>query len=221
VSDPISIYVLAEAISVMGMTGAAFVSTNLDNLAIMSAYSVRPGYRPLLIKLTFVLCCLIVLTVSLTLSRAAGALPADKIRYMGLIPIGLGLYQIARLVLGHADDGPDPDAAIPVGGLSAYVGFILVMLANSGDSVSMLTPLMADLRPSFVLSGFAGALFAAFAMSALAHFLAVRPSSQAWIQNFAKWGLPFLLIGIGLLILWDPPSDVFVGDFNDSFRDLG
>ena len=69
-----STYVLAEAISVMGVTGAAFVSTNLDNLVVLSAYAAKPGYRPLPIKLSFVLVCLLVLVVSLALGRAAGAL---------------------------------------------------------------------------------------------------------------------------------------------------
>lgn len=210
-SDLTITYALAEAISVMGVTGAAFVSTNLDNLAILSAYGVKPGYQPLLIKLTFVLVCLTVLIVSLALSRAAGVLPADKIRYLGLIPIGLGLYQIVRLFFGEDAAAADPDAEAPRGGMAAYLGFALVMLANSGDSVGMLTPLMADLKPSFVVAGFTAVLTAAVAMSVLAHFLARRPVTEALIQKFAKWVLPFVLIGIGYLILTDQPSDVFVG----------
>jgi len=205
-----STYVLAEAISVMGVTGAAFVSTNLDNLVVLSAYAAKPGYRPLPIKLTFVLVCLLVLVVSLALGRAAGALPADKIRYLGLVPMGLGTYQIARLFLGVADECPDPEISPAAHQLSAYIGFALVMLANSSDSVSVLTPLMADLKPAFVVASFAAALIAAVAMSGLAHFLARRAASKIYLETFAKWVLPFLLVGIGLLILIDKPSDIFV-----------
>jgi cadmium resistance protein CadD (predicted permease) len=221
VSDPTSTYALAEAVSVMGMTGAAFVSTNLDNLAILSAFGVKPGYRPLLIKLAFVFVCLMVLIISLVLSRAAEVLPADKIRFMGLIPICLGLYQVFQLFSGKGEEPSDPDAEAPRGGIAAYGSFALVMLANSGDSISVLTPLLADLKPSFVLAGFGAALTAAIAMSLLAHFLALRPTSKVWIQKFAKWVLPLVLVGIGLLILTDRPSDVFVGDFIYSFQDLG
>jgi cadmium resistance protein CadD (predicted permease) len=204
-----STYVLAEAISVMGVTGAAFVSTNLDNLVVLSAYAAKPGYRPLPIKLIFCFICLLVLVISLALSRAAGALPADKIRHMGLIPMGLGTYQIARLFLG-ADEGPGPEISPAANEISAYIGFALVMLANSSDSVGVLTPLMADLKPVFVVAGFAAVLIAAVAMSALAHFLARRPASKIHLETFAKWVLPFLLVGIGLLILIDKPSDIFV-----------
>ncbi len=205
-----STYVLAEIISVIGVTGAAFASTNLDNLVLLSAYAAKPGYQPLPIKLTFIVVCLLVLGVSLAVSRAAGALPADRIRFLGLIPMGLGAYQIFRLVLGAADEFPDPTAAPSASGVSAYIGFALVMLANSSDSISVLTPLMADLKPLFVAAGFAAALFAAIAMSALAHFLALHPVSKNHLESFAKWVLPFLLVGIGLLILLDKPSDIFV-----------
>jgi cadmium resistance protein CadD (predicted permease) len=205
-----STYVLAEIISVMGVTAAAFVSTNLDNLVVLSAYGARPGYRPLPIKLTFILVCLLVLVLSLAVGRAAGALPADKIRFLGLIPMGLGAYQIATLALGAADEFPGPSVAPPAGGISAYIGFALVMLANSSDSVSVLTPLMADLKPLFVAAGFAAALIAAIAMSAVGHFLARHPASKIALETFAKWLLPFLLVGIGLLILLDKPSDIFI-----------
>jgi len=205
-----STYVLAEAISVMGVTGAAFVSTNLDNLVVLSAYAAKPGYRPLPIKLSFVLVCLLVLVISLALSRAAGVLPADKLRFLGLIPMGLGTYQITRLFLGAADESPDPEISPAASEISAYIGFALVMLANSSDSVSVLTPLMADLKPVFVVAGFAAALIAAVAMSALAHLLARHVASKIYLETFAKWVLPFLLVGIGLLILIDKPSDIFV-----------
>jgi cadmium resistance protein CadD (predicted permease) len=202
-------YILAEATSIMGVTGAAFVSTNLDNLVVLSAYGAKPGYRSLPIKLTFVFVCLLVLVVSLALSRAAGVLPADKIRFLGLIPMGLGACQIVRLVLA-ADGLPSPEILPSAQGISAYLGFALVLLANSSDSVSVMTPLMADLKPVFVLAGFVAALLAAIAMSALAHVLALHPASKIHLETFAKWVLPFLLVGIGLLILIEKPSDIFV-----------
>jgi cadmium resistance protein CadD (predicted permease) len=60
------------------------------------------------------------------------------------------------------------------------------------------------------VASFAAALIAAVAMSGLAHFLARRATSRIILETFAKWVLPFLLVGIGLLILIDKPSDIFV-----------
>ena len=95
-------------------------------------------------------------------------------------------------------------------GFSAYFGFALVLLANSSDSISIMTPLLADLKPLLVLVSFAAAVAMAILMTWLANILAHHPASRAYLEKIAKWALPFLLIGIGWLILTDEPSDIFL-----------
>ena len=66
-----STHVLIEALSVASFAAVSYVSTNLDNLVLLSAYGAKPGTRPLFVKLTFVFVCFVVLLVSL----ARGAPP--------------------------------------------------------------------------------------------------------------------------------------------------
>ena len=47
--------VATEAIGVIGLVAASYASTNLDNFVVLSGYSAKSGYRPLFIRLTFVL----------------------------------------------------------------------------------------------------------------------------------------------------------------------
>ncbi|VTZ49939.1 Cadmium resistance protein CadD, predicted permease [Methylocella tundrae] len=208
---------LIEALSVASAAAISYGSTNFDNMVVLSAYGARPGYHPSFVRLTFVLVCVTVLAVSLALARAADALPAENIRYLGLIPIGLGGYQLMQLIVsqlgmsraGRADELiGEPRGPI---GLYAYLGFATVLLANSSDSVSVLTPLFADLKPAFVPACFIAAMAVAILMSALAALLARHPVSRSLLEKMAKWILPFLLIAIGALILTDRPADIFVG----------
>jgi cadmium resistance protein CadD (predicted permease) len=204
-------HLVIEALSVAGAAAAAYLSTNFDNLVVLSAYGAKPGYRPIFVKATFIFVCLTVLFVSLALAEAAEALPPEKIRYLGAIPIALGFYQIIKLIIGRGDGGglgldAPPDSI----GFSAYLGFALVLLANSSDSISIMTPLLADLKPLFVVACFAAAMAVAVAMSAFASVLASHSASKSYLEKLAKWVLPFLLIGIGLLIILDRPSDLFV-----------
>jgi hypothetical protein len=74
-SAPVSTHVLIEALSVASLAAVSYVSTNLDNLVLLSAYGAKPGTRPLFVKLTFVFVCFVVLLVSLALARAADSLP--------------------------------------------------------------------------------------------------------------------------------------------------
>jgi cadmium resistance protein CadD (predicted permease) len=202
--------------SVASLAAVAYGSTNLDNLVLLSAYSVKPGYRSSLVRLTFVFACLIVLLVSFLLARAADDhFLARQMQYLGAIPLSLGLWQLLQLALGRAGEG-ESDERLPLDpkplrtGLAAYLSFALVLLANSGDSIGVMTPLLADLKPSLVLASFAAALIVAIVMSWLAKFLARHPATRVHVQRVAKWALPFLLIGIGLMILTDQPSGMFI-----------
>jgi cadmium resistance protein CadD (predicted permease) len=103
-SAPVSTHVLIEAVSIASVSAVSYVSTNLDNLVILSAYGAKPGYRPFFVKLTFVSVCLVVLLVSLALARAADTLPPVDLRYLGLIPLTLGAYQLVRLTMGGGGD---------------------------------------------------------------------------------------------------------------------
>ncbi len=207
-SDPF----LMEALSVGALAALSYVSTNCDNLLILSAYSVKPGYRTPLVRLTFIFVCLTVLFVSLMFARAAGnSFLARQVHYLGAIPLSLGAWQLLQLALGRVADEDPAEGSTPVRpGLAIYFSFALVLVANSGDSIGVMTPLLADLKPSLVLASFAAAMLVALVMSWFAKVLAHHPATRAHVQKIAKWALPFLLIGIGFMILTDQPSDVFI-----------
>jgi cadmium resistance protein CadD (predicted permease) len=208
---PFSSHELLELAGVATLTAVSYVSTNFDNLVILSAYCARPGYRAFHIKLTFVLVCLMVLVISLGLGNAADALPANKIRYLGLVPVILGCYQLLKLAFVQERNQKleEKERAAPPD-LPVYLGLALVLLANSSDTISLLTPIFADLKSKFLFTCFATATAMAVLVSSTAHFLTRHPSSKALFEKIAKWALPFLLIGIGVMMLADRPSDVFV-----------
>lgn len=211
-SAPVSTYVLIEALSIASLAAVSYVSTNLDNLILLSAYGSKPGTRPLFVKLTFVFVCLTVLFVSLALACAADILPTVDLRYLGLVPMTLGAYQLTHLLRGRNGGASGiPDKTPSQMTFAAYGGFALVLLANSGDSVSIMTPVFADLKPAFVVACFVAAVTAAVLMAALADQLVRHPAARSFVEKIGKWVLPFLLIGIGLLIFLDKPADIFLG----------
>lgn len=192
---------LRETLSVATVAAISFGSTNLDNLAVVSAYSAKSGARPLFVKLTFVVVCLTVLLASLALAEVAAAMPEDKIRYLGLIPMTIGAYHLAKLImrkLGAGGAGPK-ESSTPIGA-AGYVGLGFALLANSSDSVIVMTPLLADLKFGFVATSFAAAVAMAIAMSTLANTIARHPAWGGHVERISEWALPFVLIGIGALI---------------------
>ncbi len=203
---------LIEALSVGGLAALSYVSTNCDNLLILSAYSVKPGYRTPLVRLTFIFVCVMVLVASLLLARAAdNSFLARQVHYLGVIPVSLGAWQLLQLALGRVADQEPAEGKTPSRkGLALYLSFALVLFANSGDSIGVMTPLLADLKPSLVLASFAAAMLVAIVMTWFAKLLGHHPATRTHVQRIAKWALPFLLIGIGVMILTDEPTDVFI-----------
>ena len=209
-SAPVSSYVLIEALSIASLVALSYVSTNLDNLVLLAAYGAKPGSKPLFVKLTFIFVCSVVLLSSLALGVAADRLPTADIRYLGLLPMTLGAYQLVRLMIGRGGGSNAPKTPGQIT-FAAYGGLALVLLANSSDSVSIMTPLFADLKPMFVLIGFVAAVMTAILMGALAEQLVRHSAARSFIEKIGKWVLPFFLIGIGLLIFTDKPADIFLG----------
>ena len=68
-----------------------------------------------------------------------------------------------------------------------------------------MTPLFAYLKPGFDAAAVTAAILT------LANYLVRHPAMRSFIEKIGKRLLPFLLIGIGLLILADKPADIFLG----------
>jgi cadmium resistance protein CadD (predicted permease) len=50
----------------------------------------------------------------------------------------------------------------------------------------------------------------ALLLSSVAGFIGAHPLLRAKVETIGNWALPFLLIGIGLMILSNTPEDAFV-----------
>ena len=52
-----------EALGIAGLVAFSYASTNLDSFLVLSAYSAKPGYRPVYGRLAFVSVCLTTLSL--------------------------------------------------------------------------------------------------------------------------------------------------------------
>jgi cadmium resistance protein CadD (predicted permease) len=93
---------------------------------------------------------------------------------------------------------------------SFYFGFAVALLANSSDSVIVLTPIFADLKLAFILICAIAAVVVALTLSSVASFIGTHPLLRAQVEKIGSWALPLLLIAIGLMILSNKPDDAFV-----------
>ena len=195
-----------DLLAVVVISGAGFLSTSLDNLLLLIGFYGSPGYGIRSSTLAYVLAVAIVAGLAFVLGGVADAVPAPYLGYLGIIPIALGLYHLFRLVLPMEDVLEVADR----GGPARFWPVLMVMLANSGDSLAVYLSIFADTRrgyePLIVATMLAGAL----GICGLARWLVNRQAVSGAIRRVGRYALPVLLIAIGIYVLADTRTDTYV-----------
>ncbi|WP_232327460.1 cadmium resistance transporter [Herbidospora yilanensis] len=130
-----------------------------------------------------------ILAVSVVVSLGAAALPDGMIRWLGLIPLALGLKALWEL--RNNDDSPEKAPT----GILAIAG---ITFANGGDNIGVYVPVFATQGVVVYVVVF---LVMVGVLCLAGRFLATRPVVA---KALARWGhvlFPIVLIGIGILIL--------------------
>ncbi|SEB28996.1 Cadmium resistance protein CadD, predicted permease [Amycolatopsis tolypomycina] len=184
-------------VGLLGRAAAMFAVTNVDDLVLLAVFfgqaAGQPGRRGELKVVTGqFLGFAAILAVSVAGALGAGLLPDGAVRWLGLLPVLLGL-RAAWQALRQDDDEPPPAAGV--------AGIATVCFANGGDNVGVYVPAFAATGPAG-LAGYVAVFLAGVAAWCVAgRFLATRPGIA---QVLARWGhvlLPVVLIALGVLIL--------------------
>jgi cadmium resistance protein CadD (predicted permease) len=134
--------------------------------------------------------------VSFLSSFGAILIPSDLIRVLGFLPIIIGILKLKTLWSTSIEDS---NAVKNVGSM---VSIALVTAANGGDNVGVYIPLFA----SYGLENKLLIVTIFFGMIGLwlviAQKLVSLPALSTKIQKYGKYIIPFVLIAIGLNILF-------------------
>lgn len=176
---------------------AVFAATDVDDLVLLSALFADPRFRARSVVAGQFLGILALTGASALAAALALAAPAEWVALLGLVPLALG---VRVLFAGDADgdDGETPPEIGPRGQALAVAG---VTIANGGDNLAIHIPLFAanpDAVPALAL------LFLAMTglLSAAAFALVRNPVMGARIARWGERALPWVLIALGLAILW-------------------
>jgi cadmium resistance protein CadD (predicted permease) len=186
----------------------AFTATNLDDLAVLTAYlaakrvTMRQAARGQVAGM--------VLVMGLSAAAALGAvwIPAAWLHWIGLLPLAIGAKQLIQSLRRAIAGLPSPvDPPVPrARGVRVWSGeatIAALVVANSGDNLGVYAALFTAQSP--FLSAIQ--IFVALAMAAGWAWLAARlvdhPTLGAPLRRGAPWALPWVLIllGLGIVLL--------------------
>lgn len=189
----------------IAVSAVAYVSTNIDNLLMLSALLAMSAARPLPVVAGFLLATLMVILAALLIARLGDLVDTRYVGLLGLIPIALGLRGLLALLRKNAGTAAPQDTSP---GMWRTAALILPM---SGDSVAVYVPLLADTRPGLDAVTSVTLLVSAVVLAGAARVLLSHPALGSRVGWLGARLMPWLMIGVGIYVLADTPSDVFAG----------
>ncbi|WP_103341416.1 cadmium resistance transporter [Amycolatopsis sp. CA-126428] len=181
-------------VGLLGRAAAMFAVTNVDDLVLLAVFFGQAAGRRGGLKVVAgqFLGFAAILAVSVAGALGAGLLPDGAVRWLGVLPVLLGI-RAAWQAWRQDEDEPPPAAGV--------VGIATVCFANGGDNVGVYVPAFAATGPAGLV-GYVTVFLAGVAVwCAAGRFLATRPGIARLLARWGHVALPAVLIALGVLIL--------------------
>ena len=192
---------MESALSLIGLAIVVFASTNIDDAFVLVGFLADKHFRVRDVIIGQYAGVSVICAVSAIAALIALVIPPAYIGLLGLIPIGIGAKKLSNLWCGKEGKEADWHGISTTGTLGKSLAVAAVTIANGGDNIAVYTALFAT------RNGHEGsAMVIVFAvMTSLwclaAHWLVSHRALGAPIRHHAHRVVPFVLIGLGVLIL--------------------
>ncbi|KMO37740.1 hypothetical protein VQ03_18800 [Methylobacterium tarhaniae] len=185
-----------ENLTSVSLAITLFASTNLDDLFVLVGFFSDPRYRLRQVAIGQYLGLSALVLASLAGSLLSLVVAPVWFGLLGLLPIVLGTRRLLAL---RSDDGDE--AASEPASLGKVLAVAGVTIANGGDNIGIYTPVFAtSAAPRLVLVLAVFAVMVALWLG-FAHWLVHHPALGAPIRRIGRVATPFVLIGIGAMVL--------------------
>lgn len=190
---------LATAL-ILGVT--VFVATNIDDVFLLLALFANPAYRLKDIFLGQYLGIGALVAFSLIAALIALVIPMEYVGLLGLLPIALGVKELIESWRGEDDDEDHTRSKSRSAG-TRVLAVAAITMANGGDNIAVYTPVFA-IRSAYEIVTIV-LVFAVMTavICVAAYWLVNHRALGAPIRQYGQRVLPFVLIALGVWILYE------------------
>ncbi|MBF2051644.1 MAG: cadmium resistance transporter [Elainella sp. C42_A2020_010] len=197
-----------SAALIKGIT--SFVATNLDDIVILTIFfsQINANFRVRHILVGQYLGFLVIILASLPGFLGGLVLPEAWIGLLGLVPIGIGLYQLFN---SNDDDtiqtvtcelSTKPRQTLFASLLVPQTYHVAaVTIANGGDNIGIYVPLFASTSLTGLLIILSVFLVMVALWCAVAYYFSRHPAIMPILTRYGNVIVPYVLVGLGLFIL--------------------
>lgn len=196
-----------QAFLIINLTIVTFISSNIDNLMLMIGFmSYYDSYKKE-VFLGYLINIFSVSVAALIFSYFTELFPIHYLKYLGIIPISLGFYQVLHIFNPSLSYKSVAQLNLADSRFKIILAVCGVMLANSGDTLAVFLAFMSDTQKSLRWLVIVTALLMTCLWGLIAKLLLSDARLVSITKVVAQYVLPFILIFIGWYILTDSPTD--------------
>ncbi|WP_422050214.1 hypothetical protein [Shimia sp.] len=190
---------MMETVALAVSSCLTHLATNLDNLVVMLGLILTMGRFQVIVG--YMLAQVLVLAIAfLVAERADTELPLP-VGYLGLVPIGLGLWGLWQHRSAPDAEGQAPEVR------ANTVALTVLFLSLSFDTFAVFTPLLADSRAVYSAPVLGGALISALVVAAIGAVSAgIAPDRIARVQKLERFA-PYVMTAVGLYVVLNTATD--------------
>jgi cadmium resistance protein CadD (predicted permease) len=187
-------------LSTLGVAVVAFVSTNIDDIFLLVGFFSDRSFTPTRVVLGQYFGIATLVAISSVCAFISLSVAPAYVGMLGILPILIGAKKLWEAF--HSNDEADEKIKVHGGVLSVAS----VTIANGGDNIGIYTPLFALL--SFAEFSATIVVFAIMTAvwCAIGHWFVHHHRFGIHVQHWGHRILPFVLILLGVYILWNSGS---------------
>lgn len=188
---------LATITSAAGM----FAATNIDDIVVLTVLflaSSRGGPRPWQIVLGQYLGFIALVAISVIAALGLTIIPDEWVGFLGLIPLGIGIYGLIRALRNGRDDDDEEESALKAVGVLGIAG---ITIANGADNISLYTPIFRTISPMDTAITIAVFLVLVGVWCLAGRLIGTHKAVTETLERIEHWLVPAVFIGLGLFIL--------------------
>ena len=190
----------------LGLAVVVFASTNLDDLFILLGFFADPKFRARHVVIGQYAGIAVLYGISVVASVLAWTIPKEHVGLLGLVPIVIGAKKLWELTRVPHNNEQALQRSFAPRATAQFLSVAAVTAANGGDNIGIYTPVFAVRSGVEIVT--IGVVFAVMtAVWCLLAWWMVRHSLLGReLKRYGHRAIPFVLIGLGLLILYEAGS---------------
>jgi cadmium resistance protein CadD (predicted permease) len=191
-----------ETLILLTVSVSAFLATNLDDFFLLAAFFSSKAFSNHSVVLGQYLGICTLILVSIIASFVNLIVPSSLISLLGFLPILIGIKNLVDIKNNHQEYYKETESFYKENGeVNPAMKVAMVTIANGGDNLGVYIPLMASVSTGDTL----GITVIFLILTGIWCFIGYKLVNNRFmgrrILTYGHLILPFVLIGIGMIIL--------------------